>query len=260
MPAHAPTSRIAAMALIELRNLGKTYDLGEVKVNALKGVTLDIKQGEFVALIGPSGSGKSTLMNTLGCLDRPTKGRYRLDGVEVSGMSKDNLARMRNQRIGFVFQNFNLLARTSALENVEVPMLYERNSTRRERRKRAIELLGRVGLADRHDHKPNQLSGGQQQRVAIARALVNRPAILLCDEPTGNLDTRTSREIMTFFRELNKSEGLTVILVTHDLEVARQANRAIVLVDGEVILDTPDIDKAGEALHQRVAAIAGGES
>jgi ABC-type lipoprotein export system ATPase subunit len=243
------------MALIELRKLGKTYDLGEVKVAALKGVTLDIQKGEFVALIGPSGSGKSTLMNTLGCLDRPTQGRYRLDGTEVSGMSKDSLARIRNKRIGFVFQNFNLLARTTALEQVEVPMLYDRGTSRRQRRTRAKELLGRVGLADRLDHKPNQLSGGQQQRVAIARALVNQPAILLCDEPTGNLDTRTSREIMAFFRELNKTEGLTIILVTHDLEVARQANRAIVLVDGEVILDTPDISKAGEALHQRSVAV-----
>jgi ABC-type lipoprotein export system ATPase subunit len=248
------------MALIELRGLGKTYDLGEVKVRALRNVALDIRQGEFVALIGPSGSGKSTLMNTLGCLDRPTRGSYRLDGVEVAGMSKDNLARLRNKRIGFVFQNFNLLARTTALEQVEVPMLYDRETSRRQRRKRAKELLARVGLADRMDHKPSQLSGGQQQRVAIARALVNQPAILLCDEPTGNLDTRTSREIMAFFRELNKTEGLTIILVTHDLDVARQAERAIVLVDGEVILDTPNIDEAGEALHRRALAIADGEA
>jgi ABC-type lipoprotein export system ATPase subunit len=246
------------MALIELRRLGKTYDLGEVQVHALQKVSLNIDKGEFVALIGPSGSGKSTLMNTLGCLDRPTTGSYRLDGVEVGGMSKDNLARLRNKRIGFVFQNFNLLARTTALEQVEVPMLYDQTTSRRQRRKRAKELLARVGLADRMDHKPNQLSGGQQQRVAIARALVNQPAILLCDEPTGNLDTRTSREIMAFFRELNKTEGLTIILVTHDLEVARQADRAIVLVDGEVILDTPDIEKAGEALHRRAAALVSG--
>lgn len=248
------------MALIELRNLSKTYDLGEVKVAALKTVSLDINKGEFVALIGPSGSGKSTLMNTLGCLDRPTKGRYRLNGVEVSGMSKDSLAQMRNKQIGFVFQNFNLLPRTTALEQVEVPMLYDRGTSRRQRRKRARDLLARVGLADRLDHRPSQLSGGQQQRVAIARALVNQPAILLCDEPTGNLDTRTSREIMAFFRDLNKSEGLTIILVTHDLEVARQADRAIVLVDGEVILDTPDINKAGEALHQRAVAVTDGEA
>ncbi len=239
------------MALIELRNLGKIYDLGEVKVTALQKVTLDIAQGEFVALIGPSGSGKSTLMNTLGCLDRPTMGRYRLAGVEVGGMSKDALARLRNKQIGFVFQNFNLLSRTTALENVEIPLLYDSGSSRRQRRKRAKELLDRVGLGDRLDHRPNQLSGGQQQRVAIARALVNRPSILLCDEPTGNLDTRTSREIMAFFRQLNKAEQLTIILVTHDLEVARQANRAIVLVDGGVVADTTDINEAAAALLQR---------
>jgi ABC-type lipoprotein export system ATPase subunit len=241
------------MALIELRNLGRTYDLGEVQVHALRAVTLDIHAGEFVALIGPSGSGKSTLMNTLGCLDRPTTGKYLLDGVNVRRLGVDALARLRNRKIGFVFQNFNLLPRTTALENVEVPMLYDPGMTRRARHKRARELLARVGLGDRLDHKPNQLSGGQQQRVAIARSLVNRPSILLCDEPTGNLDTRTSREIMTFFRELNRAEKLTVILVTHDVEVARQADRAIVLVDGEVIVDTPDIEKAQAALHQRSA-------
>ncbi|HJZ93624.1 MAG TPA: ABC transporter ATP-binding protein [Gemmataceae bacterium] len=241
------------MALIELRSVGRTYDLGEVKVTALTGVTLDIDRGEFVALIGPSGSGKSTLMNTLGCLDRPSAGNYRLDGVEVGGMSKDELARLRNKQIGFVFQNFNLLARTTALDNVEVPMLYDPGAGRRQRRRRAKEILARVGLGDRMDHKPNQLSGGQQQRVAIARALVNRPPILLCDEPTGNLDTRTSRDIMGFFRELNAVEGLTIILVTHDLEIARLANRAIVLVDGEVVADTTDIAQAAEVLHRRAA-------
>src|SRR3954452_16390321 len=219
------------MALIELRSLSKTYDLGEVKVLALKGVSVDIQEGEFVALIGPSGSGKSTLMNTLGCLDRPTNGSYRLAGEEVAGMNAEQLAQVRNRRIGFVFQNFNLLARTTALENVEVPLLYNPSCPRRHRKRRAAELLRRVGLGDRLDHRPNQLSGGQQQRVAIARALVNRPPILLCDEPTGNLDTRTSREIMSFFRQLNR-DGLTVILVTHDLEVARRADRALVLVDG----------------------------
>ncbi|HVK11386.1 MAG TPA: ABC transporter ATP-binding protein [Gemmataceae bacterium] len=241
------------MALIELRNLGKTYDLGEVKVHALHRVSLDIERGEFLALIGPSGSGKSTLMNTLGCLDRPTRGTYRLDGVEVGRMSRDQLARLRNKRIGFVFQNFNLLSRTTALDNVEMPMLYDPGTSRRQRRKRAREVLERVGLGDRLDHKPNQLSGGQQQRVAIARALVNSPPILLCDEPTGNLDTRTSRDIMGFFRELNKTEGLTIILVTHDLEVARQSDRSIVLVDGEIVVDTPDHALAAEALHKRAA-------
>jgi ABC-type lipoprotein export system ATPase subunit len=239
------------MALIELRNLSKTYDLGEVKVQALRGVSLDIQAGEFVALIGPSGSGKSTLMNTVGCLDRPTEGSYRLAGEEVAGLNPEQLAQIRNRRIGFVFQNFNLLARTTALENVEVPLVYNASCPRRERRKRATALLERVGLSDRLDHQPNQLSGGQQQRVAIARALVNRPPILLCDEPTGNLDTRTSREIMAFFRDLNEAEGLTVILVTHDLEIARRARRALVLIDGEVVADTTDFDLAAQTLHRR---------
>jgi putative ABC transport system ATP-binding protein len=239
------------MALIELRNLSKIYDLGEVKVTALKGVSLDIAKGEFVALIGPSGSGKSTLMNTVGCLDRPTSGSYRLAEEEVAGLNPEQLAQIRNRRIGFVFQNFNLLARTTALENVEVPLLYNPNCPRRGRRRLATDMLGRVGLADRLDHTPNQLSGGQQQRVAIARALVNRPPILLCDEPTGNLDTRTSREIMGLFAKLNQVEGLTVILVTHDLEVAQRARRALVLIDGEVVVDTTDFRAAAEALHRR---------
>ena len=238
------------MALIELRDLSKTYDLGEVKVHALQGVSLDINEGEFVALIGPSGSGKSTLMNTLGCLDRPTKGSYRLAGEQVAGLSPDELARLRNRRIGFIFQNFNLLSRTTALENVEAPLLYNADCPRRDRAKRATAILTRVGLADRLDHRPSQLSGGQQQRVAIARALVNHPAILRCDEPTGNLDTKTRREIMAFFRELNR-EGLTVILVTHDLAVARQTDRSLVLIDGEVVVDTTDADEAAHALHQR---------
>jgi ABC-type lipoprotein export system ATPase subunit len=248
------------MALIELRNLSKTYDLGEVKVAALREVSLDIGEGEFVALIGPSGSGKSTLMNTLGCLDRPTGGSYRLAGDQVAGMKPDQLAQIRNLRIGFIFQNFNLLARTTALENVLTPLLYNRSCARGMRKRRALELLDRVGLSNRADHRPNQLSGGQQQRVAIARALVNQPPILLCDEPTGNLDTRTSREIMNLFRELNEHEGLTVILVTHDLEIARRAKRALVLVDGEVVVDTPDFDKAAEILHQRAALDNGAES
>ena len=240
------------MALIELRDLSKVYDLGEVKVVALKGVSLDIAEGEFVALIGPSGSGKSTLMNTLGCLDRPTSGSYRLAGEQVAGLNPDQLAKLRNRRIGFIFQNFNLLSRTTALENVEAPLLYNADCPRRERSKRATALLTRVGLGNRLDHRPSQLSGGQQQRVAIARALVNAPSILLCDEPTGNLDTRTSREIMAFFRELNR-DGLTVILVTHDLAVSRQADRSLVLIDGEVVVDTKDADEAALALHQRTS-------
>jgi ABC-type lipoprotein export system ATPase subunit len=247
------------MALIELRNLHKVYDLGEVKVEALRGVSLDIQEGEFVALIGPSGSGKSTLMNTIGCLDRPTAGSYRLDGDEVAGLDQDALAQVRNRRIGFIFQNFNLLPRTTAVENVEVPLLYNPKMPRRDRRRKAIALLERVGLGDRLDHGPNQLSGGQQQRVAIARALVNEPKILLCDEPTGNLDTRTSREIMALFRKLNETEGLTVILVTHDLEIARRAKRALVLVDGQVVIDTTNFDEAAEMLHQRAMAAADDE-
>src|SRR5262245_30868005 len=191
------------MAMIELRNLSKIYDLGEVKVPALKGVSLDIAEGEFVALIGPSGSGKTTLMNLVGCLDRPTTGSYRLAGEEVATLGPDELARLRNRRIGFIFQSFNLLARTSALENVEVPLLYNWSFPRGRRRQRAKQMLERVGLGDRMGHTTTQLSGGQQQRVAIARALINEPAILLCDEPTGNLDTRTSREIMALFRDLN---------------------------------------------------------
>jgi ABC-type lipoprotein export system ATPase subunit len=243
------------MALIELRNLSKTYDLGEVKVHALRSVSLEIHEGEFVALIGPSGSGKSTLMNTLGCLDRPTSGSYQLAGDEVAGLNPDELAQIRNRRIGFIFQNFNLLARTTALENVEVPLFYNASCPRSERELRATEMLQRVGLGNRLDHGPSQLSGGQQQRVAIARALINRPAILLCDEPTGNLDTRTSREIMALFRQLNEGEGLTIILVTHDLEVARRAKRALVLVDGEVVADTTDFNHAAEVLHRRATAM-----
>ncbi len=239
------------MALIELRNVNKTYDLGEVKVTALNGVSVEIHEGEFVALIGPSGSGKSTLMNMLGCLDRPTSGSYRLAEQEVASMNADELAHARNRRIGFVFQNFNLLARTTALDNVEVPLLYNASCPRGERKRRAATMLERVGLGDRMDHTPNQLSGGQQQRVAIARALINEPPILLCDEPTGNLDTRTSREIMALFRQLNERDKLTVILVTHDLEVARRAKRALVLIDGKVVADTTDMNEAANLLARR---------
>ena len=237
------------MSLIQLTGIRKVYDLGEVQVHALRGVSLAIEPGEYVALVGPSGSGKSTLMNILGCLDRPTEGSYLLAGDEVAHLSADERAHVRNRRIGFVFQNFNLLSRTSALENVELPLLYVRGLTASQRRKRATELLALVGLADRHDHHPAQLSGGQQQRVAIARALANNPAILMCDEPTGNLDTRTAKDVIRLFRALNHEHGITVILVTHDQDVARSARRIVVLRDGEIVHDGSDIAQALQALH-----------
>ena len=237
------------MSLIELRDVRRVYDLGEVQVHALRSVTRDIQLGEFIALIGPSGSGKSTLMNTLGCLDRPSHGSYQLDGEEVVTMNRDQRARIRNKQLGFVFQNFNLLNRTSALENVELPLMYGNKIPARERRERAMEMLGKVGLADRYHHHPSQLSGGQQQRVAIARALVNRPSILMGDEPTGNLDSRTSREVIELFRELNEEQQITVILVTHDPNVARNARRTLVLRDGEVVEDTEDFAIAKAALE-----------
>ncbi len=234
------------MPLIELRGISKTYDLGEVQVEALKATDLDISRGEFVALLGPSGSGKSTLMNTLGCLDRPTTGSYRLDGRELANLSRDERAVIRNQRIGFVFQNYNLLNRTSALENVELPLLYSRGISGRERRGRAVAMLERVGLGDRLDHHPGQLSGGQQQRVAIARALINEPTILMADEPTGNLDSKTSRDVIGLFRKLNADQQLTIVLVTHDLGVAHSARRSVVLHDGEVVCDTTDPHEAAK--------------
>jgi len=237
------------MALIELNDVSKTYDLGEVKVHALRSTTLNIERGEYVALLGPSGSGKSTLMNTLGCLDRPSTGSYLLDGTEVADMSRNARAAIRNQQIGFVFQNFNLLARTSAEENVELPLLYGSGIPRRERRKRACAALERVGLGDRLDHHPGQLSGGQQQRVAIARALVNEPSILMGDEPTGNLDSKTSREVIEMFRQLNEEQEITVILVTHDLNVAKHARRMLVLRDGLIETDTTSFDEAFQSLH-----------
>jgi len=238
-----------AMRLIELHDVSKVYTLGEVEVSALREVSLQIDGGEYVALMGPSGSGKSTLMNTLGCLDRPTSGSYRLEGEEVVDMSRDERARLRNRKIGFVFQSFNLLARTSALENVELPLLYSSRFRGRERHQRAEHLLERVGLADRMDHFPSQLSGGQQQRVAIARALANEPAILLADEPTGNLDSRTSREVMGLFEQLNVEDGITIVVVTHDQEIARHARRAVVIHDGRVVTDTTDHRQAIAALH-----------
>ncbi len=238
------------MPLIQLTEVRKVYRLGDVEVNALDGITMSIDRGESVALIGPSGSGKSTLMNTLGCLDRPTSGSYLLDGEEVVTMTRDQRSRIRNRQIGFVFQNFNLLSRTSALENVELPMLYGEAASARSRRDRARELLQMVGLGDRMDHHPSQLSGGQQQRVAIARALAAKPSILMGDEPTGNLDTRTSREVIDLFLKLNQEHHLTVILVTHDLAVARHARRNIVLRDGRVLCDTLDHQQAATSLQR----------
>ncbi len=237
------------MALIELKKVCKTYDLGEVKVHALLETTLNIEKGEYVALLGPSGSGKSTLMNTLGCLDRPTSGSYLLDGTEVATMSRNDRARIRNQHLGFVFQNFNLLNRTSALENVELPLLYGSGMTGRARRQRAREMLEMVGLGDRLDHHSGQLSGGQQQRVAIARSLVNSPSILMGDEPTGNLDSKTSREVIEMFQRLNEENNITVILVTHDLTVAKYAKRILVLRDGLIQTDTHSFDEAFQSLH-----------
>jgi len=243
------TDTTSTESLISISNVTKSYQLEEIQVDALRGVDLEIHSGEFVALVGASGSGKSTLMNTLGCLDRPTSGSYRLAGHEIVTMNRDQRANIRNQQIGFVFQNFNLLNRTSAQENVELPLLYQRGLTRAQRRDRARELLDRVGLGDRKSHHPGQLSGGQQQRVAVARALVNEPSILLGDEPTGNLDSRTSRDVIRLFGELNERDSITIILVTHDPEVAKAAKRQVVLRDGKIVCDTTDFHQAFDALR-----------
>jgi len=223
--------------LIETQNLTKIYSLGEVTVNALQGVSLTIERGSFVAVMGASGSGKSTLMNILGCLDRPTTGRYSLNGVPVEGLDRDQLAEIRNQKIGFVFQNFNLLPRMSALENVQLPLLYSSGDTKNPD-ERARNVLALVGLAGREDSLPTQLSGGQQQRIAIARALINDPEILLADEPTGQLDSRTSAEIMGIILQLNRTQGITIVVVTHSDEVAKFASRVITFRDGQVVGDT----------------------
>jgi len=252
---------MAMKPVIELRNVDRTYASGEVEVRAMRGVSLTIEAGEFVAIMGASGSGKSTMMNTLGCLDRPTGGTYLLDGIDVSKLNRDELADIRNQKIGFVFQGFNLLSRTSALENVELPMLYShRRRTTKELREKAVAALRIVGLAERASHYPNQLSGGQQQRVAIARALCNEPALLLADEPTGNLDSRTSIEIMGVFQELN-DKGITIVMVTHELDIAHYTKRNIIMRDGVVVDDLPlgkrlfateelrKLEEAHEAVH-----------
>src|SRR5689334_9216710 len=226
--------------VISVKNLVKTYVVGEVEVRALRGVNLDVERGEFLAVTGPSGSGKSTFMHIAGCLDKPTSGQYFLDGQDVSRMTKDQLAAVRNKKIGFVFQGFNLLSRTSALDNVELPLLYGNSGLKTaERHKRAMEVLTAVGLGNRADHHPNQLSGGQQQRVAIARALINQPSILLADEPTGNLDTKTSIEVMDIFQRLNRERGITVLLITHEQDIAEYGTRIVTFRDGQVVADKP---------------------
>ena len=237
------------MAAIEVHDLVKTYVLSEThRVEALRGLTLSVDKGEFLSVLGPSGSGKSTLMHILGCLDQPTSGEYRLMGRDVSRLGNDERARIRNEEIGFVFQSFHLLARASALENVELPMLYgAKRPGREERRQQAAEALAAVGLSDRATHAPSQLSGGQQQRVAIARALANRPRLLLADEPTGNLDTQTGREILDTFARLNSERGLTVIMITHDRQVAQYASRSVELRDGRILTDEAISTNGAEA-------------
>jgi putative ABC transport system ATP-binding protein len=226
------------MPVISVRDLTRVYQVGDIEVRALRGVSLDVEPGEFLAVTGPSGSGKSTFMHILGCLDRPTSGQYFLDGRDVSRLSKNDLAAIRNHQIGFVFQGFNLLSRTSAIENVELPLLYNGKSSKAsERHRRAMEALKLVGLEDRSHHYPNQLSGGQQQRVAIARALINNPSILLADEPTGNLDTRTSIEVMDVFQKLNAERGITVLLITHERDIAEYGTRVVAFRDGHIVSD-----------------------
>jgi putative ABC transport system ATP-binding protein len=246
--------------VISVRDLTKTYQVGEHSVHALRSISLDIEPGEFVAVIGPSGSGKSTLMHILGCLDQPTSGQYFLAGKDVSRLSDDEVSLVRNKQIGFVFQGFNLLTRTSALENVELPLLYGENPpSDAERKRRAMEALTAVGLESRADHHPNQLSGGQQQRVAIARALLNNPSILLADEPTGNLDSKTSVEVMEIFQTLQRERGITIVLITHELDVAQYGSRIITFKDGTILSDNPNDTRRHAAFEQsELAALAEG--
>jgi putative ABC transport system ATP-binding protein len=229
---------MSGKALIEVRDITKIYQMGDMQVHALRGVSLQLGEGELLSIMGPSGSGKSTMMNVLGCLDQPTSGVYYLGGVDVGALSDDALAEIRNKKIGFVFQTFNLLPRTTALQNVELPLIY-RGIGGRERRQQAIEALDKVGLEDRIHHRPNELSGGQQQRVAIARALVSAPDIILADEPTGNLDSRSGAEIMAIFQQLNRETGITVVFVTHDAEISAHTRRIVRLYDGRVVADEP---------------------
>ncbi|HTV78596.1 MAG TPA: ABC transporter ATP-binding protein [Steroidobacteraceae bacterium] len=245
------------MSVISLRNLSKTYQLGDNTVRALQDVSLDIEQGEFVTIIGPSGSGKSTMMHILGCLDRPTGGQFLFNRRDVSALPRDELATIRNKQIGFVFQGFNLLPRTTALENVEVPMLYSHPTVSvADRHRRAMAALDAMGLAQRADHHPSQLSGGQQQRVAIARALVNEPSLILADEPTGNLDTKTSIEVMTLLQQLRERSSITVVLITHDMDVARYGTRTVSIRDGQIVSDKPNtpLHTAHETVELRSVA------
>ncbi|HVY79459.1 MAG TPA: ABC transporter ATP-binding protein [Steroidobacteraceae bacterium] len=243
-----------APVVIRVEGVTKVYQMGRNEVHALRGITLSVRRGEMLAIMGHSGSGKSTLMNVLGCLDTPTAGTYDLDGVRVNGLSKNELADLRNQKLGFVFQGFNLLARTSALENVELPMLYDRSGRRRDTRALARKSLERVGLGERLDHHPSELSGGQQQRVAIARALVTEPTVLLADEPTGNLDSRTSIEIMALFQELNE-QGITILVVTHEPDIACYARRIVEVRDGRILRDEPLTNRRSAADDLRALAV-----
>jgi putative ABC transport system ATP-binding protein len=245
--------RMDRPALILLESVSRVYEMGRTRVHALRDVDLAVEAGEMVAIIGPSGSGKSTLMNVIGCLDRPTSGRYLFEGVRVDGLGRDDLADLRNRRLGFVFQGFNLLPRTSALENVELPLLYDRSRRRRDTRALAAAALALVGLGDRLAHEPSELSGGEQQRVAIARALVTHPRLLLADEPTGNLDTRTSREIVGLFQALN-DRGITVLIVTHEPDIARHARRIVEMRDGRIVEDRPVSDREVAATGLPTAA------